>query len=306
MAHRGHRAARRAAVRHDHGPAVRPGHQHRRRCSRCPATSTSTSPAATTKNRINAAFFKGPDVLIKTVTESLGIPIHHYVEVDFQGFKRIVDAIGGVSLWFDAPVRDAQHRPERQRDRLREARRPARRSSTPGRATSRPRSTAAGARTAPATSGASAASRTSSAGPSRRPCSTGVEQPAGAQRADRRRRRQPARRRRASTSGPSPTASRSLQGAQLASYTIPADGQVRQGQRRADHERRSRPSPILDYFRGAGRADQPAAERDRRHHGGRGDHRPLPTTGSRRRRAAAPPTTSRPIGTVPGADKQCG
>ena len=64
-------------------------------------------PGSDDPNRINAAYFKGPDVLIKTVTESFGIPVHHYVEVDFQGFKRIVDAIDGVSIWFDAPVRDA-------------------------------------------------------------------------------------------------------------------------------------------------------------------------------------------------------
>ena len=38
--------------------------------------------------------------------QDFGIPIHHYVEVDFEGFKRIVDAIGGVSIWFDVPVRD--------------------------------------------------------------------------------------------------------------------------------------------------------------------------------------------------------
>ena len=126
-------------------------------------------PGSDDRNRINAAFFKGPDVLIKTVTESFGIPVHHYVEVDFQGFKRIVDAIDGVAIWFDAPVRDAQHRPAGQRDRLREARRAAGPRSTPGHATSRRRSTDGGGRTRPATSGASAASRTSSGGPCRRP-----------------------------------------------------------------------------------------------------------------------------------------
>ena len=58
------------------------------------------------KNRINAAFSKGPDVLINTIQDDFGIPIHHYVEVDFQGFKSLVDAIGGVSIWFDVPSRD--------------------------------------------------------------------------------------------------------------------------------------------------------------------------------------------------------
>jgi LCP family protein required for cell wall assembly len=58
------------------------------------------------KDKINSAFNQGPDVLIKTVQSQLGIPIHHYVEVDFEGFQRLVDAVGGVSVWFDHPSRD--------------------------------------------------------------------------------------------------------------------------------------------------------------------------------------------------------
>jgi LCP family protein required for cell wall assembly len=57
--------------------------------------------------RINGAYAKGPDVLVRTVQESLGLPIHHYLEVDFQGFKDIVDAVGGVEVCFLAPARDA-------------------------------------------------------------------------------------------------------------------------------------------------------------------------------------------------------
>ncbi|HVE47515.1 MAG TPA: LCP family protein [Acidimicrobiales bacterium] len=57
-------------------------------------------------DRINSAFEKGPDVLIRTITESLGIEIDHYAEVDFNGFRGVVDAIGGVTLFFDAPARD--------------------------------------------------------------------------------------------------------------------------------------------------------------------------------------------------------
>jgi LCP family protein required for cell wall assembly len=56
--------------------------------------------------KINGAFSKGKDVLINTIQTDFGIPIHHYVEVNFEGFKKIVDAIGGVSLYFDVPARD--------------------------------------------------------------------------------------------------------------------------------------------------------------------------------------------------------
>ncbi|MFM7251556.1 MAG: LCP family protein [Ilumatobacteraceae bacterium] len=58
-------------------------------------------------HRINAAFGDGPDILVRTVQESLGIPVHHYVEVDFTGFTALVDAVGGVEVCFEHPARDA-------------------------------------------------------------------------------------------------------------------------------------------------------------------------------------------------------
>ena len=50
-------------------------------------------------NRINAAFsLGGPDLLVKTVQEVTGLPIHHYAEIDFAGFLKVVDELGGVRL----------------------------------------------------------------------------------------------------------------------------------------------------------------------------------------------------------------
>ncbi len=40
--------------------------------------------------------------LIRTV-QNLGIPINHYIEIDMNGFKNLVDAIGGIRLRFDYP-----------------------------------------------------------------------------------------------------------------------------------------------------------------------------------------------------------
>ncbi len=57
-------------------------------------------------NRINTAFERGPDNLVRTIRGALGIPIHHYIEVDFAGFRDIVRAVGGVSVYFPAPARD--------------------------------------------------------------------------------------------------------------------------------------------------------------------------------------------------------
>ncbi|MFP5322719.1 MAG: LCP family protein [Acidimicrobiia bacterium] len=58
------------------------------------------------RNRINTAFSRGREVLIDTIRESFGIPIHHYVEVDLVGFRGLVSAVGGVSMYFSEPVRD--------------------------------------------------------------------------------------------------------------------------------------------------------------------------------------------------------
>ena len=56
--------------------------------------------------KINSAYQFGPDVLVRTVERALNIPIHHYVEIGFPGFKRIVDAVGGVRICVDRPSRD--------------------------------------------------------------------------------------------------------------------------------------------------------------------------------------------------------
>ncbi|MEN9505914.1 MAG: hypothetical protein RI958_1840 [Actinomycetota bacterium] len=58
------------------------------------------------RGRINGAFSAGPAVLVQTVQTALGLPVHHYVEVDFNGFKDLVDSIGGVQLCFLYPTRD--------------------------------------------------------------------------------------------------------------------------------------------------------------------------------------------------------
>ena len=63
-------------------------------------------PSRGNESRINAAYQDGPQALIDTVKDTLKIPVHHYVEIDFQGFKSLVDAIGGVRVCADTPIRD--------------------------------------------------------------------------------------------------------------------------------------------------------------------------------------------------------
>ena len=57
-------------------------------------------------DRVNSAYRDGAATLIETIEGNLDLPIHHYLEVDFNGFKAIVDAIGGVEMCFEVPTRD--------------------------------------------------------------------------------------------------------------------------------------------------------------------------------------------------------
>ncbi len=58
------------------------------------------------KGRINGTYNDSPANLVRSVTLNLGIPINHYVEVDFVTFSNMVDATGGVTIHFDNPAYD--------------------------------------------------------------------------------------------------------------------------------------------------------------------------------------------------------
>jgi len=59
------------------------------------------------KDRLNAAFaFGGPALLIRTFHQDFGVPIQHYLAVNFIGFEKIVDAIGHVKIDFPTAARD--------------------------------------------------------------------------------------------------------------------------------------------------------------------------------------------------------
>ncbi|OQR54091.1 LCP family protein [Bacillus sp. CDB3] len=51
------------------------------------------------EDKINAAHaYGGEKMTIDTVEEFLKVPVDHYIKIDFQGFKGIVDAVGGVTV----------------------------------------------------------------------------------------------------------------------------------------------------------------------------------------------------------------
>jgi LCP family protein required for cell wall assembly len=59
-------------------------------------------------SKINAAYNGGPTQLVDTITQSLGIPIDRYMEVDFVSFAGLVDALGGITIDFPHPVVDTE------------------------------------------------------------------------------------------------------------------------------------------------------------------------------------------------------
>ncbi len=59
------------------------------------------------KSRINSAYrLNEPQKLINTIYINFGIPINHYIQIDFCAFKSLVDAVGGVAVYFTYPARD--------------------------------------------------------------------------------------------------------------------------------------------------------------------------------------------------------
>src|SRR6185312_4251670 len=56
--------------------------------------------------KINAAFNKGPQLVIDTLQQDFNVPINHYVEVNFKTFEDIVNAVGSVPVFFPYDARD--------------------------------------------------------------------------------------------------------------------------------------------------------------------------------------------------------
>ncbi len=48
----------------------------------------------------------GPEMLVQTIKENFDVDINHYLEVDFVGFRQIVDVLESVEIYFPTPARD--------------------------------------------------------------------------------------------------------------------------------------------------------------------------------------------------------
>jgi LCP family protein required for cell wall assembly len=59
------------------------------------------------KNKLNAAYaFGGAPLLIRTIETTTGLRVDHFAEVGFGGFVKVTDAVGGVDLCLDKPLKD--------------------------------------------------------------------------------------------------------------------------------------------------------------------------------------------------------
>ena len=57
--------------------------------------------------RVNAAFNSGnPSLLVQVLKQDFNIEVNHVAEFNFDTFRQLADAIGGVYVWFPTPARD--------------------------------------------------------------------------------------------------------------------------------------------------------------------------------------------------------
>ncbi|BBZ47344.1 LCP family protein [Mycobacterium parmense] len=60
-----------------------------------------------TETKLNSAYsFGGPKCLVKEIQKLSGLSINHFIAVDFAGFARMVDALGGVEVCTTTPLHD--------------------------------------------------------------------------------------------------------------------------------------------------------------------------------------------------------
>ena len=59
-------------------------------------------------DKINAAYgLGGPQLMVRTVEQATGLQVNDYVEVDFLGFVKVINAVGGVNICLPFAVDDS-------------------------------------------------------------------------------------------------------------------------------------------------------------------------------------------------------
>jgi LCP family protein required for cell wall assembly len=68
---------------------------------------TSPLTPGTCSNKVDSALVEGPDQLIAAVEQDFGIPINHFVDLNFATFTDVVNALGGMKMDFPDRLVDA-------------------------------------------------------------------------------------------------------------------------------------------------------------------------------------------------------
>ncbi|MGV0051603.1 LCP family protein [Mycobacterium colombiense] len=72
-----------------------------------PKTKTYGPKMVYTETKLNSAFaFGGPKCLVKEIQKLSGLSINRFIAVDFSGFAKMVDALGGVEVCSSTPLHD--------------------------------------------------------------------------------------------------------------------------------------------------------------------------------------------------------
>jgi LCP family protein required for cell wall assembly len=72
----------------------------------CPLSSGGESREASAAMFNTAYALGGPVCAVKTVESMTGVRMDHYIEIDFSGFAKLVDALGGVTVTTDVDIDD--------------------------------------------------------------------------------------------------------------------------------------------------------------------------------------------------------
>ena len=56
--------------------------------------------------KIDAALAEGPSQLVAVIEQDFGIPINHFAELNFDSFQNVVNALGGIKMYFPYPETD--------------------------------------------------------------------------------------------------------------------------------------------------------------------------------------------------------
>ncbi|RME47761.1 MAG: LytR family transcriptional regulator, partial [Chloroflexi bacterium] len=69
-------------------------------------------------NRLNAAHFfgdaynypgGGPALAKRTIQDNFAVPVHYYIRINFDGFRKVIDALGGIDIDVEEPIWDDRY-----------------------------------------------------------------------------------------------------------------------------------------------------------------------------------------------------